>query len=94
MTLDEAIKHSEEVAENNEANFRLCPYPSEMCDGKSNCRALKHGKGKGCLKCAQEHRQLARWLKELKVFRDEIEGMSNESEIFVGYLRKQISEIQ
>ena len=38
MTLDEAIKHAEEVAEQN----------------------------KGCQKCAEEHRQLAKWLKALR----------------------------
>ena len=44
MTLDEAIKHSEEVADsyNNTA---------PDCD------------------CAKEHRQLAKWLRELKAYR-------------------------
>ena len=40
MTLDEAIKHAEEVAKEQE----------------------KLGK------CAEEHRQLAKWLRELRVF--------------------------
>jgi hypothetical protein len=42
MTLDEAIKHCEEVAE------KLC-----ICD-----------------ECAEEHRQLAEWLEELKTYRE------------------------
>lgn len=42
MTLDEAIKHAEKVAEQN----------------------------KGCQKCAEEHRQLAEWLRELKELRE------------------------
>lgn len=51
MTLDEAIKHAEEVAEQNkwfEENY------------------LEH---KGCKECAEEHRQLAEWLKELKAYK-------------------------
>ena len=41
MTLDEAIKHCEEISN-------------------------------GCDKCADEHRQLADWLKELKNYRQNI----------------------
>lgn len=51
MTLDEAIKHCEEKAEEKRKDYeRACAYniPSE-----------------GCLKCAEEHEQLAEWLKEL-----------------------------
>lgn len=50
MTLDEAIIHAEEVAEENEKN------------GKSINNIYK----KSCLECAAEHRQLAEWLKALK----------------------------
>ena len=46
MTLDEAIKHAEEVAEEQE----------------------KLGK------CAEEHRQLAEWLRELRVLRTKEEN--------------------
>ena len=66
MTLEEAIKHAEEVAEENEKEFGLCPYPSQECNGTQDCRCLENGEGKGCLKCAEEHRQLAEWLKILK----------------------------
>ena len=65
MTLEEAIKHSEEVVEENEKEFSLCPYPSQDCNGTQDCRCLENGEGKGCLKCAAEHRQLAAWLREL-----------------------------
>ena len=77
MTLDEAIKHAEEVAEEKEGLYRRCPASeSEMlhCDGTKDCRVLKNGKNKGCQKCAAEHRQLARWLKELKQFRKQKRG--------------------
>ncbi len=70
MELEEAIKHAEEVAEENEKLFRLCPYPSQECSGTQDCRCLKNGEGKGCLRCAAEHRQLAEWLKELKERRE------------------------
>ena len=65
MTFEEAIKHAEEVAEENEKEFGLCPYPSQECNGTQDCRCLENGEGKGCLKYAAEHRQLAEWLKEL-----------------------------
>ena len=52
MTLDEAIKHAEEVAEEKEKEGKLL-YESEA--------AII-----GCLKCAGEHRQLAEWLKDYK----------------------------
>lgn len=66
MTLESAIKHCEDVAEEKEKDFSLCPYPSQECNGSQDCRCLKNGSGKGCLKCAKEHRQLAEWLIELK----------------------------
>lgn len=57
MTLDEAIKHCEEVAEDNESDSRL--YTD-----------LDPYKASECAECANEHRQLAEWLKELKTYRN------------------------
>ena len=61
MTLDEAIKHAEEVAEENE---KFCykkggkgGYFNEDTDWDN-------------AKCAAEHRQLAEWLKELQAHRE------------------------
>lgn len=51
MTLDEAIKHAEKVAEDHEKIKCIKAVTLEEC------------------KCAEEHRQLAEWLKELKVFK-------------------------
>lgn len=48
MTIDEAIKHAEIVAEAN--------------------------KSANCIECAEEHQQLADWLKELKALRKEKEN--------------------
>jgi len=64
MALESAIKRAEEIAEKNKEDFRLCP--SQECDGTQDCRCLKNGEGKGCLRCAAEYRQLADWLKILK----------------------------
>ena len=72
MTIDEAIRHCGKVAEEQEELYRICPASeSEMshCNGTKDCIVLKNGKNKGCQKCAAEHRQLARWLEELKSYR-------------------------
>ena len=59
MTIDEAIKHSEEVAEEKEAQAWEAQLQEE------------YKKIKSCKKCAEEHRQLAEWLKELKQLREQ-----------------------
>ena len=53
MTIDEAIKHCEEVAETQEKKVR------KLNDGTMSTRIK-------CEECANEHRQLAEWLKALK----------------------------
>ena len=56
MTIDEAIKHTEEVVKANECE---CVKYSEVSPlYVSNCK-----------KCAKDHCQLVRWLKELKYAR-------------------------
>ena len=55
--LDEAIKHCEEVAEEQEKKAR------KKNDGTMSTRIK-------CEECAKEHRQLAEWLKELKNYKD------------------------
>lgn len=93
MTLEEAIIRCEKVAEIHEKEFRLCPYPSDYCNGSKDCKCQKNGVDKGCLKYAKEHRQFASWLKELKVIHYEIDDMSDYDEIFIGYLRKKMKEV-
>ena len=56
MTLNEAIKHAEEVAGTNE---RLCETVHQAM------QLSDYGK------CAKEHRQLAEWLKELKQLKEQ-----------------------
>ena len=65
MTLDEAIKHAEEVAEEKKAQAWEAQLQEE------------YGKVKSCKECAEEHRQLAEWLKELKELRKRCEVIQN-----------------
>jgi predicted glycoside hydrolase/deacetylase ChbG (UPF0249 family) len=59
MTLEDAIKHCREVAKENREQYK--EYPEQ--DGYIE-------RFYDCLECAQEHEQLASWLKELQAFRD------------------------
>jgi hypothetical protein len=78
MTLDEAIKHCEEVAE--EQN-KLC----ERCDrasgySRSHNEAIRTSDAKQHEKCSQDFRQIAGWLKELKAYKEQ-EPYKAESEV-------------
>lgn len=59
LTLEEAIDHAKEVAEKNYrgADFESIDYIDD--DIKTNC-----------IKCAEEHMQLAEWLEELKSYKE------------------------
>ena len=63
LTLDEAIEHCEEKAEELERSAKLHQRPDKNAKG-SGKRYLS------CLECAKEHRQLAEWLKELKACKE------------------------
>ena len=63
MTLEEAIKHAEEVADFCE--YEVSKY--DMSDSYECHLACQEGE------CAEEHRQLAEWLKELKELRKQKE---------------------
>ena len=58
MTLDEAIKHAEEVAEEQENKAKV--LNGDFYQSRRNT----------CFECAKEHRQLAEWLKELKKLKE------------------------
>lgn len=85
MTLDEAIKHCEKVAEEQEKLYKLCPVTDYGCKGDKHCRSMSY-EYDGCLKCAEEHRQVAEWLKELKMYREMIPSAS---EVFLAEIRKE-----
>lgn len=56
MTIDEAIAHALEVAEQNE----------KQADKWQEKGGEEWGETTACRECATDHRQLAEWLKELK----------------------------
>ena len=60
MTIDEAIKHCEEVASG-------CEWEAMKCDESDGYES--HVKAES-LNCAADHRQLAEWLVELKELRE------------------------
>lgn len=60
MTLDEAIKHYEEIASQKEQDSKYYRFsrPDKI-------------KEIVCMRCAEEYGQLAEWLKELKKYKEE-----------------------
>ena len=60
--LDEAIQHCLEVADQKEEDAVW--WDKAYQDGYASQEA------KECKECAEEHRQLAEWLKELKMWRE------------------------
>ena len=58
MTLNEAIIHAEEVSGEQLMRAGKCTGDDSLCDKYSNC-----------MKCAEEHHQLAEWLRELKCYK-------------------------
>lgn len=62
MTIDEAIKHCEEVAEEQDmkAGFETDYQTYTMSETERE----------RCRECAKEHRQLSEWLRELKIHRE------------------------
>ena len=59
LTLEDAISHEKEVAEKNYRGADFESIDSVDDDIKANC-----------IKCAEEHEQLAEWLEELKSYKD------------------------
>ena len=55
MTIDEAIAHARGVASEQKRRSGICVQNNLECD-----------KFSACLKCSEEHEQLAEWLEELK----------------------------
>ena len=60
MTLDEAIKHCEEIADNFERT--LARFDGDNVQKENTCA------------CMNDHRQLANWLKELKAYKEGPQG--------------------
>lgn len=64
LTLEEAIKHCEEVAK--EQDKLATRYEDASGYSRSHIESLKTNESIKCRECASEHRQLAAWLRELK----------------------------
>ena len=60
LSIDEAIAHAREVANTQRGKSGICLQNGLECEHFSDC-----------LKCAEEHEQLAEWLEELKALREE-----------------------
>ena len=77
MTLDEAIKHCEEVAEQNETSaitYKNCKEIKANMYEKLTAEKAEND----CRECAADHRQLAKWLTELKDLREENKVLTSE----------------
>ena len=60
MTIDEAIAHARDVANKQKIRSNICIQNDSECDKFSDC-----------LKCAEDHEQLAEWLEELKCYKND-----------------------
>ena len=74
LSIDEAIAHAREVANTQRGKSGICLQNGLECEHFSDC-----------LKCAEEHEQLAEWLEELKAYKaigtiEELEALKEEVE--------------
>lgn len=86
MNIDEAIMHAREVASEQKMRSGICTTNDNECDKFSNC-----------MKCAEEHEQLAEWLEELKQYRKleaKLNGITVEQIVnaFVERIEKETNE--
>ena len=65
LSIDEAIAHAREVAEEQRKDNGNCEYKAEY-----GCKGCADYYSKPCIECAEEHEQLADWLEELKDYRE------------------------
>ena len=68
MSIDEAIKHCEEVAEKNEKECKNWAYGASQINDDENRKKQYQKHAEMWHECANEHRQLAKWLRELKAY--------------------------
>lgn len=88
MTLDEAIAHALEVAEQNETQADKI--------GRQLIGSAIDRYATDCRECASDHRQLAEWLTELKDLREENKVLTSECDRLIkekGELLKQHEQI-
>lgn len=63
LTLEEAIKHCEEKAEEQDMKAGF--------ETDNQTYTMSEAERERCKECAKEHRQLEEWLRELKAYRDD-----------------------
>lgn len=78
MTLDEAIKHCMEIAEDQDKLRKA--YDDASGYSRSHNEAIRTNDAKKCEKCSQDFRQLAEWLRELKRLRVQQEKMAKKED--------------
>ncbi len=73
MSIDEAIKQIEEIAEDNQKVVDTHRFADMLTIEEIYCddTEIIEEQLAGYQKCAEEHRQLAEWLKELKQLREQ-----------------------
>ena len=64
MNLEQAIEHAEKVAAEQE--YFMGQFDAASGYARSGNEAIRTESAKECEKCAEEHRQLAEWLRELQ----------------------------
>ena len=74
MSIDEAIAHAREIANEQKRRSGICVQNNSECD-----------KFSACLKYSEEHEQLAEWLEELKKRRSEDYGYMADIHQSIGY---------
>ena len=65
MTLNEAIAYAREIAEKQRKDNDNCEYKLQY-----GCKGCADYYSKPCIECAEEYKQLAEWLEELKAYRE------------------------
>lgn len=70
MTLEEAIKHCEEIAEEQEKAAKEWHENQVRKCELIRFAEMDYTRENECKKCAEEYRQLAEWLIELKKYRE------------------------
>ena len=85
LSIDEAIAHAREVANTQKGKSGICLQNGLECEHFSDC-----------LKCAEEHEQLAEWLEELKAYKaiGTVEGYKNAIECYTKEYMIRKSNIQ
>ena len=87
LTLDEAIKHCLEVAEKNDGEAEV--YDLLAKNHNNQYEKLTASRFyTDCAECAADHRQLAKWLMELKDARATLNDCGVEIEMLLGELRE------